>query len=170
MACRRWDVAPTRFLLVVSIAQQSMSLWRRGRPGSTYAMQRRYVVSTSRFGIGSQRNTNCTPLGLHRVARKVGGGWPQGAVWKSRRRVGWTWQGRPEAPIAHRILWLDGLEPGLNRGGNVDTFARYIYVHGIGNEMTLGRPASHGCIHLSATDILPLYDLLPVGTLIWIEV
>jgi lipoprotein-anchoring transpeptidase ErfK/SrfK len=162
-------VLPTEFLLVVSIAKQAMTLWRQCGPGWSHVCLRPYVVSTSRFGIGSHRNTNFTPLGLHRVARKVGGGWPVGAVWRSRKLVGWTWQGQPKAPIAHRILWLEGLEPGRNRDGEVDTFSRYIYLHGIGNELTLGRPASRGCIHLAATDLLPLYDLLPVGTLIWIE-
>lgn len=131
---------------------------------------RRHLISTSRFGIGSQRDSHHTPLGLHRIARKVGAGWPQGAVWRSRRFVGWTWQGHPRAAIAHRILWLEGLEPGLNRGGSVDTFARYIYLHGLGYEPSLGRPASHGCIHLAAKDILPLHDQLPLGTLIWIAV
>jgi hypothetical protein len=37
----------------------------------------------------------------------------------------------------HRILWLAGLEPGFNRGGDVDTFRRYIYIHGVGEEITL---------------------------------
>jgi lipoprotein-anchoring transpeptidase ErfK/SrfK len=108
-------------------------------------------------------------LGLHRVAVKVGGGWPIGTVFRDRRAVGFTWRGRPAAPIAHRLLWLEGLEPGLNRGGAVDSFARYIYIHGVGDETTLGRPASHGCIHLAARDLLPLYERLPVGALVWIS-
>ena len=66
------------------------------------------------------------------------------------------------------MLWLDGLDPGFNRGGNVDTFARYIYIHGFGDQASLGRPASHGCIHLADADLVPLFDLLPVGTLVWI--
>ena len=90
-------------------------------------------------------------------------------MFESRELKGFTWQGMPKAPIAHRILWLEGLEPGLNRGGDVDTFARYIYIHGVGDETTLGRPASRGCIHLSAADLLPLYDKLPEGTLVWIS-
>ena len=79
-----------------------------------------------------------------------------------------TWQGIPNGSIVHRILWLEGLEPGFNRGGDVDTFRRYIYIHGFGDEMTLGRPQSCGCVHLSAADLMPLYDRLPVGTLVWI--
>jgi hypothetical protein len=133
-----------------------------------YEFRRRYVISTSRFGIGRRMNSNQTPLGLHRIARKVGGGHPIGTVFKSRQPVGLTWQGQPAGGIAHRILWLEGLEPGFNRGGNVDTFARYIYLHGYGDELTLGRPQSCGCVHLAAADLLPLYDRLPIGTLVWI--
>ena len=36
------------------------------------------------------------------------------------------------------------------------------------DETTLGRPRSRGCIHLAAADLLPLFDVLPVGTLVWI--
>jgi hypothetical protein len=82
--------------------------------------------------------------------------------------VGFTWKGLPLATITSRILWLEGLEPGCNRGGTVDSHARYIYIHGTGDEPSLGRPASHGCIHLAADDLLPLFDRLPVGTLVWI--
>jgi len=60
------------------------------------------------------------------------------------------------------------LEPSLNRGGNVDTYGRYIYIHGFGDETTLGRPQSHGCIHVAAKDLMPLFDLLPIGSLVWI--
>jgi len=114
-------------------------------------------------------NSNRTPLGLHRVEIKVGEGLPIGTVFKHRRPIGFTWQGLPQATIAHRILWLSGLDPGYNQGGEVDTFQRYIYIHGFGDETTLGRPKSHGCVHLAAADLMPLYDQLPIGTLVWIE-
>jgi lipoprotein-anchoring transpeptidase ErfK/SrfK len=90
-------------------------------------------------------------------------------VFRSRQAVGLTWDGQPGAAIVHRILWLEGLEPGHNQGGRVDTFRRYIYIHGFGDETTLGRPNSHGCIHLGVNDLIPLYDRLPIGTLVWID-
>ena len=127
-----------------------------------------YRCSTSRFGIGQIAGSNCTPLGLHRIAEKVGGGSPLGTVFKGRRPVGFTWQGLPDAKITTRILWLDGLDPDLNRGGNVDSHARYIYIHGTGDETSIGRPASCGCIQLAASDLVPLFDKLPAGTLVWI--
>jgi hypothetical protein len=167
-ACTRCGVAPTRHFLAVSIACQTTSLFQRQPCG--YDLQKTFRCSTSKFGIGELAGSNKTPRGLHRIARKIGGGWPLGTVFKGRQVVGFTWQGLPQASITHRILWLEGMEPGFNRGGNVDSFQRYIYIHGTGNETTLGRPDSHGCVHLSGDDLLPLYDKLPEGTLVWIGV
>ncbi len=169
LACRRLHVRPTADLLVVSVARQRFTWWRRARRDLPFRIQRVFVASTSKFGIGQVRDTQRTPLGLHRVARKIGAGWPVGTVFRARVPVGFTWGGIPEATIAHRILWLEGLEPGFNQGGEVDTFSRYIYIHGLADEPSLGRPASHGCIHLAATDLLPLFDAVPVGTLVWIS-
>lgn len=168
--CRRYGISPTRYLLIVDVLSQSLFLLERiqMRVFPNYYLRQRYVISTSRFGVGQRAGSHQTPLGLHRIAEKVGAGQPVGTTFTNRRAVGLTWQGKPAAPIAHRVLWLEGLEPGINRGGSVDTHARFIYVHGVGDESRLGRPASKGCIHLAAADLLPLYDLLPTGTLVWI--
>lgn len=173
LAVRRTGVRPTRFLLTVSVTRQRMSLFEKSsravRPRMPeYHFKRGFVVSTSRFGIGQVIHSNQTPLGLHRIARKVGGGHPIGTIFKARQAVGLTWQGQPDGTIVHRILWLEGLETGWNRGGEVDTFRRFVYIHGFGDELTLGRPQSHGCVHLAAADLMPLYEKLPVGTLVWI--
>lgn len=170
-ACRRLGIRPTPDLLVVSVARQQVDWYRRPRNAPDLPLRhfRRFRASTSRFGIGQVRDTQRTPLGLHRIARKVGAGWPIGTVFRARQPIGYTWAGLPAATIAHRILWLEGLEPGFNRGGEVDTFSRYIYLHGLADEPTLGRPASHGCVHLAAADLMPLYDRLPEGTLVWIQ-
>lgn len=179
LACKRLGIQLPRQILLVSITRQRMT-WCGSIPVApvtriapapkppVFRCLGRYVISTSRYGVGQVKDSNRTPLGLHRVARKAGGGWPIGTVLVNRQNVGLTWRGRPDAPIAHRVLWLEGLEPGYNRGGNVDTFDRYIYVHGVGDETTLGRPASRGCIHVAAADLLPLYDRIPIGTLVWI--
>ena len=133
-----------------------------------YLTRARFRVSTSRFGLGQIAESHQTPLGLHRIAAKIGGGWPIGTVFKARVPIGFTWLGMPDASIVHRILRLDGLEPGFNRGGDVDSFRRYIYIHGYSDETTLGRPASCGCIHLAAADLLPLFQKVPQGSLLWI--
>jgi lipoprotein-anchoring transpeptidase ErfK/SrfK len=135
-----------------------------------YKLVKKFVSSTSRYGIGEVAGSNMTPRGLHRIAKKIGGGWPAGAVFKERIFQGYTWAGMPDAFITHRIMWLEGLEPGFNKGGNRDSYNRYIYIHGTGNEPKIGRPASHGCMHLSATDLVPLYDQIPEHSLVWVSV
>lgn len=162
-ACQRLEIAPTEYVLAVNVAAQSVSLFQNE------LFLRQYPCSTSRFGIGQIEGSNCTPLGLHRVAEKIGGGEPAGTVFKARQVIGHTSQPEfADAKITTRIFWLEGLEPGLNRGTNVDSRARFIYIHGTGDQESIGEPASHGCIHLADADLIPLFDLLPVGTLVWI--
>ena len=144
-------------------ALQTVALFKGGK------FVKQFPCSTSRFGIGQIEGSNCTPLGLHCIAEKIGGGEPPGTVFKSREVVGHTSQPEfADAKITTRILWLEGLEPGFNQGTNVDSHARYIYIHGTGDQESIGEPASHGCIHLADDDLLQLYDLLPSGTLVWI--
>lgn len=171
-ACTRLGVELTRHAFTVHIAEQRAALFEcRSVAAITdrrYRLLKEFVCSTSKFGIGQIAGSNCTPLGLHRIAEKHGEGAPAGTVFRGRKPIGHLRDGLPLESITTRILWLDGLDPGFNRGGNVDTFARYIYIHGFGDQASLGRPASHGCIHLADPDLIPLYDLLPVGTLVWI--
>jgi hypothetical protein len=172
---RQLGIAPSRFVLTVSIANQTAVLFEKPQAfvcpiceNRIYDPVKKFHCSTSRFGVGQIEGSYRTPLGLHRVVEKIGGGWPVGTVFKGRQPIGYTWQGMPDAKITTRILWLEGLEPGFNRGGNVDSHARYIYIHGTGDETTIGRPMSCGCIHLAADDLIPLFDKLPGGTLVWI--
>jgi hypothetical protein len=166
-ACRKNGIAPTQFALAVNIVEQTVSLFDKNK------FVKKFPCSTSRFGIGQTEGSNRTPLGLHRIAEKIGAGEPAGTVFKSRRIIGHTSQPEfADAKITTRILWLEGLEPGLNKGlndgVNVDSHARYIYIHGTADQKSVGQPASHGCIHLADADLIPLFDLLPSGTLVWI--
>jgi hypothetical protein len=162
-ACEKRGVAPTQFALVVSIADQAASLFEQGKFIKTLP------CSTSRFGIGQIEGSNKTPLGLHRIAEKIGADTPAGTVFKARKIVGHVSQPEwADAKITTRIMWLEGLEPSVNQGGNVDSHARYIYIHGTADQSNIGKPASCGCIHLADTDIIPLFDLLLSGTLVWI--
>ena len=164
---RRLGVVPSRYLIVVSIPEQALGLFEWRAP--SYHPLGRIRCSTSRFGVGETSGSNKTPRGLHRVAQKIGGGWPSGAVFKSRAMAGYTWGGVEDAAVTTRILWLEGLEPGLNRGGDIDSFSRYIYIHGTPNEPGIGRPASRGCVQVGGDDLIPLYELLPAGSLVWIS-
>jgi len=167
-ACKKHGIAPTPFVLVVSVAGQTVSLFEQS--SASWRLARKMKCSTSRFGIGQTEGSNCTPLGLHRIAEKIGAGAAAGTVFKARQAVGHVSQPEfSDAKITTRILWLEGLEPGFNRGGNVDSHSRYIYIHGTADQSSIGKPASCGCIHLADADLIPLFDKLPVGTLVWIS-
>ena len=162
--CQRLDLTPTEYVLTVNIAAQKALLFEDGWKVKTYA------CSTSRVGIGEMNGSYCTPRGLHRIAEKVGDGQPAGTIFKDRVVIGYVSElGVKAGTITTRIMWLEGLEPGFNRGGNVDTHDREIYIHGTGDQQSLGRPASIGCIHLADPDLIFLFDLLPGGTLVWIS-
>src|ERR1035437_1197312 len=161
--CDKLGIAPTDYILTVNISEQTVSLFEDNK------FVKKFVCSTSRFGIGQIEDSNCTPLGLHRIAEKIGGGEPAGTGFKARENIGPPSQPEfADAKITTRILWLEGLEPGFNQGGNVDSHARYIYIHGTGDQTTIGCPASFGCIHLADANLISLFDLLPSGTLVWI--
>lgn len=163
-SCEKHSVVPTPFLLVVNVADQTVSLFEQDK------FVKKMSCSTSRFGIGQIEGSNQTPLGLHRIAEKIGAGEKPGTVFKARKVIGHTSQPEfADAKITTRIFWLDGLEPGLNQGGNVDSHARYIYIHGTADQSSIGKPASCGCVHLADADIVPLFDLLPSGTLVWVR-
>lgn len=140
--------------MLVSVRDQRMLLLRDGKPVKSY------VVSTSKFGLGSQQGSNRTPLGRMEIARKIGEGQPQGMVFKGRRPTGEILA--PNAPgrdpIVSRILWLDGKER-----RNSNTFRRMIYIHGTPAEWRLGRPASYGCIRMGMRDVIDLYNRVGEG-------
>ena len=50
--------------------------------------------------------------------------------------------------------------------GNSDTMQRYIYIHGTADEDKLGKPLSHGCIRMSNNDVIEIFDLIHVGTIV----
>ncbi len=70
--------------------------------------------------------------------------------------------GEPDL-ILTRVLTLDGLEDGINRGPGVDSASRYIYLHGTNAEHRLGTPCSHGCVRLANADVATLFELVREG-------
>jgi hypothetical protein len=147
----------------VSIAAQRLDLF------DAATRIRSYSVSTAANGPGEQAGSYCTPRGRHRIRAKVGAGLPLGAVLRGRRPTGEVcdeaaWRAAPERDwILTRILWLCGEEPGVNRGGSVDTFRRYIYIHGTPDGVELGQPGSRGCIRMRNRDVAELFDLVVTG-------
>lgn len=132
---------------------------------------RTYAVSTARNGPGERMNSECTPRGRHRVAARIGRDAEVGTVFVGRRPTGEihtpAWAATQPADrdwILTRILWLAGCEPGLNQGGEVDTQARYIYIHGTPDSVPLGRAGSRGCIRMRNSDVMELFEGVEVGT------
>lgn len=158
-------------LLEVNVAEQRMRVFRAASPNSArdYELESGFSVSTSRHGVGCRENSLQTPLGLHRIAEKIGDGEPAGTVFRGRRVVGHVDEGMREALITSRILWLEGMEEGRNRGAGVDSRERYIYIHGTADQTSIGRPGSSGCVHLADRDLLPLFDRVSIGTMVWIR-
>ena len=143
-----------RHVMVVSVADQRMVVYRDGQPFASYP------VSTSKFGYGDRHGSNFTPLGTMKVRKKIGAGAPAGAVFKSRLLTGEILPVNAEGrdPIVTRILWLDGREP-QNRGA----YSRYIYIHGTPEEKTIGTKASYGCIRMRSQDVIELFDMVGTG-------
>lgn len=149
----------------ISLPQQTLEL--HDEYGT---LLRRYIVSTAKKGAGEQRGSFCTPRGRHIVRAKVGAGATANTVFVRRRPTGemWTPQLAEEFPgrdwILTRIMWLSGKEPGRNRLGEVDTMRRYIYLHGSPDTVAMGTPGSIGCVRMKNSDIIELFDLVPVRT------
>ncbi|MAB99080.1 MAG: hypothetical protein CMK71_13610 [Pseudomonadaceae bacterium] len=135
----------------------------------------RLPVSTALNGAGELNGSGCTPRGMHVVRAKIGAGLPEGAVLRGRRWTSEVWSAAlaEQLPgrdwILSRILWLSGCEPGRNRLGKVDTFRRYIYLHGTPPTEPMGVALSHGCIRLRNPDLIGLYDRVSVGCRVLID-
>lgn len=132
-------------------------------------------VATAKNGVGQLQGSECTPLGSHRIRAKIGTACEVNTVFVGRRPTGEIYSAELDAQypnrdwILTRILWLCGNELGLNRGGEVDTMRRYVYIHGAPDSHPMGVPSSHGCIKMRNTDILSLYDLVDIGTAVTIQ-
>lgn len=149
----------------ISVADQSLTLL-----SEEGEVLKRYPVSTSKYGTGCEKDSEKTPLGMHRIKNKIGGAMPINEVF-----IGRVPQGSleeclqrgaelPEDVITSRIMWLEGMEPGRNQGGYVDTYERYIYIHGTSEEDKIGMPASIGCIRMRNQDVIELYRLVEIGS------
>jgi lipoprotein-anchoring transpeptidase ErfK/SrfK len=128
-----------------------------------------YPVSTSAKGSGEHVGSEQTPRGRHEVREMVGAEVPKGAVFIGRRPTGEIctpelYAASPERDwILTRVIWLAGREEAKNLGGNVDTFSRYIYIHGTPDDEPINEPRSHGCIRMRNDDVIALFDLVEPG-------
>lgn len=134
------------------------------------SLVREYSISTATRGPGEQHGSFMTPRGRHIIRAKIGANCPVNTVFIGRRPTGeiYTPEMKKLSPerdwILTRILWLSGLEVGKNRLGQVDTMRRCVYIHGTGDDVPMGIPGSKGCIRMRNSDLIELYDFIPVQT------
>ena len=134
----------------------------------------RTSISSAKKGVGNQQGSLQTPLGLHCIAEKIGDGCVLGEIFKGRESI--TERAVIEIEprstgldcITSRILWLQGLELGFNKSGEVDSYQRYIYIHGTHEEGLIGQPASIGCIRMRNQDVIELYAEVQKGSWVYI--
>jgi len=142
-------------MIIIRIRQQR--LYHRRKTGVWYS----YAISSAQNGSGNQRNSFRTPLGKHRIYQKIGADMPAFTAFLGRKAIGLY---RPmhhkqeKDWILSRILWLDGMQTGINKRGAVDSKHRYIYIHGTHAEDAIGTPVSHGCIRMRNYDIIDLFN------------
>ena len=148
----------------ISISKQKLSLF------DTDNILKTYIVSTAKNGPGELMDSECTPRGKHIISEKIGAASPVNSVFVGRLPTGEIYEPalrelHPERDwILTRILWLSGTEEGKNKGGNVDSRDRYIYIHGAPEDVEMGCPGSRGCVRMRNKDIIELFELVEVGT------
>lgn len=155
--------------LIVSITNQTLSVF------SGDVLLKQYPVSTAKNGPGEIMDSECTPRGEHVIAEKIGADSPANSVFVGRQPTGEIYA--PALRELHserdwiltRILWLQGLEEGKNKGGLVDTYNRYIYIHGSPDDVEMGCPGSHGCIRMRNDDVIELFELVDEGVKVTIH-
>jgi len=128
---------------------------------------RTYSISSSRYGIGTEEGSNKTPLGTFQISEKFGAGDEMFSVYVGRQKKS-VWnpedQDLTQDMILSRILRLSGLDE-----ENTNTYQRYIYIHGTNDEDGIGSEKSMGCLRMSNPDVISLYNLAPLGTVVHIN-
>jgi lipoprotein-anchoring transpeptidase ErfK/SrfK len=155
-------------LVFVSIKQQKLYSLKEGK------VHKKYNISTSRYGVGSQKGSKKTPVGLHKIQNKIGIGCPENSILKMGYCSGKIATVIKEPVhgtadyVTTRIMWLNGMEKGVNKGGQVDTYDRNIYIHGTTEEGLIGKPASHGCVRMKNAEVIELFNKVNVNCLVLI--
>lgn len=147
----------------ISISDQTLSLFDEDK------LVKQYSISTAKNGVGEEMDSECTPRGKHVIAEKIGEGCEANSVFVGRMHTGEIYEPalrelHPERDwILTRILWLSGTEEGKNKGNELDSHARYIYIHGSPDDVAMGQPGSRGCVRMRNLDVIELFDLVATG-------
>ena len=155
--------------IIIDISEQRLYLFEKD------VLKQSFPVSTSSFGEGSIENSFKTPLGSHQIKEKIGTNVQINTIFIARENTNKKAKIIKEKIdsdddfVTSRILWLDGLEIGKNKGSGVDSYDRYIYIHGTHEEGLIGEKASHGCIRMFNQDVIYLYDIVEEGRIVLIR-
>ena len=134
-----------------------------------------YPISSS-YGEGQTENSYKTPLGMHKIKEMIGSNAPKDTIFISRINTKRTAKiiklpnDTKDDFVTSRIMWLEGQEDGFNKGKGIDSYDRYIYIHGTQEEGLIGSKASHGCIRMFNNDVIELYKMVKEGTKVLIVV
>jgi len=154
----------------VKVSKQTLSLFN-----DQQQLIAEYPVSTSVFGIGNKDGSFQTPLGHHQICEKIGEAMAEDEVFIGRQPQGQLTnlnaEGKelPDDIITARILRLVGMEEGINKGQGIDSYDRYIYIHGTHDEEHISQPVSHGCVRMKNKDIIDLFKKVELNTDVWID-
>lgn len=155
--------------IIVDISEQRLYLFEKDK------LKESFPVSTSKFGEGSKENSFKTPLGYHEIKEKIGTNVQINTIFIARANTSRKAKiineniDSDDDFVTSRILWLDGLEDGINSGAGIDSYERYIYIHGTHEEGLIGQKASHGCIRMFNQDVIYLYNKVKKGTYVYIR-
>ena len=155
--------------IVVDISEQRLYLVKNKK------ILKSYPISSSKYGEGSIQNSFKTPLGMHEIRTKIGHNAIENTIFVARADTNKSAKiikdviDTEDDHVTSRILWLDGLELGRNKGEGIDSYNRYIYIHGTHEEGLIGQKASHGCIRMFNNDVIDLFDRVQEGTYVLIK-
>jgi UDP-N-acetylmuramate--alanine ligase len=158
--------SPVGRVLAVDSSRQILAIFENGVETCIFP------AGTSLRGLGNMEGSFMTPPGVHRIAAKIGAVAPAGRIFRDRKDTGIDWNPGEDVEnlILTRILRLEGCETGINKGPGIDTFDRYIYIHGTNRENLVGvRPFSHGCVCMKNSDIISLFDKTEAGDAVYIN-
>ena len=141
--------------------------------GAGIQIRDQFMFSYSRAPLCNLENSLGTPVGLHIICEKIGEKVPVNGEFIARKFTGQIVPiARSESEkvrITTRILRLQGMQWGINRGIDLktyqscDTYKRCVYIHGTNLENFIPKALSHGCLWLKNQDLLRLFQQIGVG-------
>ena len=149
--------------IIVEISSQALLLFIDEK------LIRKFSISSSKYGVGNEKDSLKTPLGKHIICQKMGDDSILNGILICGKFTGEIAKNIFDAEddfITTRAICLRGLEPGINLGVNIDSEERGIWIHGTAQEKFIGTPASHGCIRMRNSDVIELFNLVKIEDIV----